>query len=341
LTDDPAAGAAPVPAPCFDDIVMVDWSAASTPVRGQDSVWVAHGRRAPRDGWRVSLANPDTRESGVDHVRRLLDVALERDRTVLLGFDFSFGYPAGFARLLRSVWRSSSHHRAWCDVWHTVTELVADGPDNRNNRFEAADLVNRRTGHRLFWGRPRGGRHEELTSLPVRNEVPPSLLANPLPELRLTERLRTGGRRPASGWHLCGKGSVGGQVLTGLPHLLRLRADLGPSAVVWPMECGFTPDPLRPTGRRDGTSPATPRVVIAEVWPSLFVASPRRREPGRRGHTSAEVRDAAQVRRTVRVIAGLTAPELGGWFDPAAARGLPRAERRQAVAEEGWMLGTT
>src|SRR3546814_11357124 len=63
-----------------------------------------------------------------------------------------------------------------------------------------------------------------------------------LPERRLCEwRIR----RVQPTWKLAGKGSVGGQMLTGIPRVWQLRRDprIALDAHVWPFETGLAHDP--------------------------------------------------------------------------------------------------
>ncbi len=75
----------------FDRYVMVDWSANSTPRRGRDSIWIASGGSRGR----VRLVNPSTRREAIDLIVDLM-ISSANER-MLIGFDFSFGYPVGFA----------------------------------------------------------------------------------------------------------------------------------------------------------------------------------------------------------------------------------------------------
>jgi len=300
----------------FDEYLVVDWSARSTPSTGRDTVWVAHGQRV---GARLDLSteNPPTRAEGMDRVAAILDRALRSGRRVLLGFDFSFGYPAGFAEVTAGL--TSAGRPPWRRTWELLAARVEDRPDNTNNRFEAADKLNEATGTRLFWGRPRG-RLDGLRSLSATTEVPAHLRPNPSAALRRAEQ--AAGRGIRSSWQLYGRCSVGGQTLVGLPAL-RALVDGRPEALaVWPFDTGFSPEPAF-RGR-----PAP--VVVAEVWPSAFSADP-----------GGSVRDEGQVLGTVRAIADRDARGLGGWFDPPTVAALKPEGRLAVEAEEGWILGVT
>lgn len=115
-------------------------------------------------------------------------------------------------------------------------------------------------------------------------------------------------------WQLAYAGSVGSQVLVGLPVLLHLRETTG--ARVWPFDTGLaTPDA---------------QTVIAEIYPGLLQAEAKAEK---REH---EPLDAAQVRVVARALAALDATDdLAALFSPA----LEEADRQTVETEEGWILG--
>ena len=85
-----------MPAPYFDRYITVDWSANSKPKGGKDSIWVC---THAADG-ESSTANPRTRREAETVVREQLLRAVRMRQRVLVGFDFPYGYPAGFADAL-------------------------------------------------------------------------------------------------------------------------------------------------------------------------------------------------------------------------------------------------
>ena len=106
---------------------------------------------------------------------------MARGERVLLGFDFPFGYPAGFAARLGLVRaalarRLGRDRRACCD----------DSEDNRNNRFTIAAEFNRRVsdGCFPFWGCPAG--FDDAFSRPQAS--PTAMTATGLAERRLIDR---------------------------------------------------------------------------------------------------------------------------------------------------------
>jgi hypothetical protein len=289
----------------FDSYLMIDWSAASRPRLGRDSIWscrLERGRGAPE------IVNHPTRQAATDAIRATLLETVRAGRRMLAGFDFSFAYPAGLAA------RLGLKGRPWRAVWRELARLIEDAPDNDNNRFAVAAALNRRLGGEAFpfWGCP--PRHACSTLVPGgRRPHGPADLA----ERRLAETLL---KAVQPSWKLHYTGSVGGQTLVGIPRLLALRSApaLASKTRVWPFETGF--EPLT-AARLDGVA-----VVLAEIWPSLIKLRP-----------GDGVKDARQVEATARWLAQLDrAGRLGALFgDPNRST----AERALIEREEGWILG--
>ena len=284
----------------FDRFVAVDWSAASRPVTGADSIWIAVLDDGPFA--EPVLANPRTRRLAERALRDLHDPGLR----TLVAVDASLGYPAGTA-----AWFGLDGPAPWSATWTHVAGHLRDDDTNANDRFAFAAALNRRRGgDGPFWGCPRV---TPIDGLAARKPA-----TFPLPEFRRVEqRLRAAGRRPASGWQLLGAGSVGSQTLTLLPVLHRLVASAtsaGGTVEVWPFTTGLTAPSVRP-----GTT------VIAETWPTAY-------DLDLSGHP---VRDAAQVAGVVRRLCDADrAGRLASWFTPDVAPD----ERRAAEREEGWVL---
>ena len=76
----------------FDAYLAVDWSASSVPKRGKDSIWLCLKGEPPE--------NPSTRHEAMQRVREQLGQLVAEGRRVLVGFDFPYGYPSGFAKLV-------------------------------------------------------------------------------------------------------------------------------------------------------------------------------------------------------------------------------------------------
>jgi precorrin-8X/cobalt-precorrin-8 methylmutase len=81
----------------FDRYLIVDWSASSRPRVGTDSIWVC---LLDADG-HTSTENPPTRGKAEVFIGDALRRFVADGEGVLVGFDFPYGYPAGFATALR------------------------------------------------------------------------------------------------------------------------------------------------------------------------------------------------------------------------------------------------
>src|SRR5437868_12212373 len=138
----------------FDTFVIIDWSAASQPKTGRDSIWIC---AVDRDGSERLVDNPDTRHKAKNRLRTLVAEATARGERVLLGFDFPFGYPAGFAQRL-----GLTAIPPWRAVWDEISARLTDQENNRNDRFSVAAEFNRRVsnGSFPFWGCPVRFTHE-------------------------------------------------------------------------------------------------------------------------------------------------------------------------------------
>jgi precorrin-8X/cobalt-precorrin-8 methylmutase len=294
------------PRPLFDSYVMVDWSAAGTRARGENSIWICYGRR---DNAALVTENVPTRHQARERLHAFFVAESAAGRAVLAGFDFAFGYPSGFAA------RLALSGAAWRAIWDLLTAEIQDAPDNKNNRFEVASRLNHRIsgGHGPFWGCPASEIWPNLGSRHHRRHE-----ALELPERRIADTWIKG---PQPVWKLAYAGAVGSQSLMGIPvlHWLRHHPDLARAVTVWPFETGLR-----------GLSPGDTegRIVLAEIYPSLVDVHPK----------DGEVRDECQVRAMVEHFAARDrAGALGALFagDPA----LDATQRRAIEAEESWILG--
>ena len=272
----------------FSRIIIVDWSASSRPAKGANSIWIAE-----HDARGVHLRNPPTRAAAEAHLRARIEDALAAGERLLIGADFAFGFPAGFARALSGQARALA-------VWEWLASRLQDDAVNRNNRFAMAAEMNRALpGLGPFWFHPKG---QGGPDLPLKGSA---RHGHGLAERRMTDA-RAGTAQ--SVWKLGGRGAVGGQTVTGLPMLWRLRAAHPGRVAVWPLE----PAQDAP-------------VVLAEVYPSLLRDQIAALPPGE------TVLDARQVRLLAQALHGMGAgiEALFSAADPAAP-----------LAEEGWILGT-
>jgi molybdopterin-guanine dinucleotide biosynthesis protein B len=248
----------------FDRVLIADWSAASRPTSAtsrHDAIWIAesggtehHFRtRAAAEAWLTA---------------RLTALSGQR---VLLGFDFAFAWPEGFAAALTG----RADPRA---VWDWLAAHLTDGADNANNRFALADALNARfsSGPGPFWSCPATLHLPDLPHRRAGIDYP----ALGLTEHRAAERLT--GAKPV--WMLCNPGAVGSQSLVGQPLLARLAAR---GAATWPFD---PPDTL-----------AAAPLVLAEVYPSLLAGA-----VGAEIARSGDEKDRVQVRLLAQALAGLS-----------------------------------
>lgn len=290
----------------FQAYITVDWSAASKPATGADSIWIGVMKRNVRFQHVYEAHNPSTRAEAEKLIANLIADFARRGERVLIGLDFPLGFPRGAAHALK----------LGDPPWRTMLDFVAaeikDKPDNANNRFQVGAKMNRlMTGGAFpFWGAPARDAQTMLSA-----KRPRAHGESDLPEFRLTEDATKG---VSSIWKLYYQGSVGGQALTGLPMIRRLKA-AHPGLRIWPFETGWKPLTAADLAGVEG--------VFAEIYPSMFDAKPG----------AGEIKDAAQVRVVTEHFAALDEKsQLARLFGPA--KDDPR--RAFVEAEEGWILGT-
>lgn len=299
--------------PVFDAYVMVDWSAAAVPTSGADSIWIATAERGDSAMAPPRLFNPLTRREAMALLAEYLADLVARNRTVLAGFDFAFGYPAGFARML------CGEAGDWRAIWSELARLIRDRDDNANNRFEVAAALNQRLSGTAFpfWGCPPQSAGAMLSSRKPGGFADSE--GNGLAERRLCD-LAAGGPHPV--WKLAYPGCVGSQTLMGIAHLHQLRRHpwLDDRVRVWPFETGLR--------RIDRPTHAGWRVLLAEIYPSIF-------DTEAVTHT---VKDARQVYAAVEQLGRL---DEDGRLAPlfAGPGSLSAAQRHVVETEEAWILG--
>jgi hypothetical protein len=300
----------PAVARLFNAYVIIDWSAASKPNTGADSVWIGVLKRDVRFRLAFEAFNPATRQEAEAKLGAILDDLKKRSERALLGFDFPLGFPRGFAKAL-----NLTTEPAWRAAWDQVDKMVKDKADNTNNRFGVASEINRRItgGPFPFWGCPPKDALTTLQPKRTREHGP-----DDLPELRHAEEA-TKGVSPI--WKLYYNGSVGGQAILGIPVVRRLKLARGDAFKVWPFETGFE--------ALDERDLEGVEVVAAEVYPSSIKPAP----------VAGEVKDLTQVRALAEHFARLDeAGKLGALF--GRSKDASEAIVGEAVGEEGWILGT-
>jgi molybdopterin molybdotransferase len=261
----------------FDTVVMVDWSAAArAPRRAKpDAIFAA----VAREGAVEPAEYLGHRTRAEVWLGDLLAAERAAGRRVLVGFDFPFGYPRGFAAALTG--RPDPFA-----LWDWLAERIVDEP-KRNNRFEVAGAINGRfPGVGPFWG---NGSLRDVPDLPRKGLA---RTPNPFPERRAIEARHKGA---FTLWQLSGAGAVGSQTLMGLPVLSRLRRLFAPDLAVWPFE------------RTEAG------IVLAEVWPSLLAPAVAAELAANGG-----IKDARQVELLARAVSALSPESLAQVMDVSA-----------------------
>lgn len=244
----------------FDCVIIVDWSAASAPSPSKpsaDAIWTC---RADARGEQTQYHR--TRAQAEAYLRGQITAAQTQGARLLIGCDFPFAYPRGFAHALTG----QADARV---VWRFLQGVIADSDSNANNRFDVANDINARFGIGPFWGRPAG---RDAPHLPARKTVDYSAL--PFAERRAIDRAIPSAQ-PV--WKLYTTGSVGSQALMGLPMISRLSGLNGVS--VWPFDESLTD------------------VVLAEVYPSILAKAVAREVA-----LSGAIKDAVHVQLLARAM---------------------------------------
>lgn len=284
----------------FDRVAVLDWSAAGKPRLGKDSIWLGIAT-----GDAVSTENLPTRHAASLRLEGLIETALAQRERLLIGIDFAFGYPAGFAARLTGAADALG-------VWDQLALMIEDARDNRNNnKAVAAELNALFPGDGPFWG---NGETRHYAGLSRRRPDLPEGLAT----LRQTDRAAiSGSARPKSVWQLSGAGVVGAQVLVGLPVLARLRRQFGADLAVWPFQdCTTAP------------------IVLAEVYPSMLDREVKAAMAQAQAGAEEAVKDAVQVRLLASALMRLSQRDA---LAPLFA--VPDVAP-DVLREEGWILGT-
>lgn len=267
----------------FDSYAVVDWSSGNDtgPRPRTDAIWLGLNRDGQDEPPRY-LRNRIEAEAAIS---ALIEAHLTAGKRLFIGFDFPFAFPRGFAEALTGTPDPFA-------VWHWLDARLEDRP-RANNRFDLAGQINAVfPGIGPFWF---NGLRRDIPHLPRKDTRDGHGMA----ERRAVEYRAKGS---FACWQMGGAGAVGGQVLTGLPFLNRLRARFAPHVAAWPFEALKTP------------------VALVEIWPGLINPVVRRAE------TQGGIRDAHQVHLLARAIGRLPAPERAAM--------LAEGDR-----QEGWIMG--
>lgn len=252
----------------FDTVVTVDWSGGvqKSVKPCADAIWVS----VKRYGQQFAPLYFHSRQAVEPWLADLIETELSAGRRLFLGFDFAFGYPAGFGQALTG----SNDPLA---VWSWFAERIEDHPKS-NNRYDIASEINRNMGGcGPFWGCPKSAATEFLSTHKSDRDT------TPFAERRTVEDMASGA---FTLWQLAYPGAVGSQVMMGMPVLHRLRQMFKDRIAVWPFE------------------PLDRPVAFVEVWPSLYNhhITPRLNEH--------PIKDAVQMHVLTELIADMPAAEL-------------------------------
>jgi molybdopterin molybdotransferase len=257
----------------WDTVLIVDWSGGND--RGaspkKDAIWTG----VARAGQAEDPVYHRNRQLAEAWIIQFLTDEHAAGRRVLAGFDFAFGYPAGFGRVLTG----SDDPFA---IWDWFAAHVQDSP-KANNRFDLAGQINALfPGIGPFWGNRLA---RDIPDLPRKGLA---RQGHGIAEKRAAEQQAKGA---FAVWQLSGAGAVGSQIIMGLPVLARLRQRFGADLAVWPFE------------------PLTPPIALVEVWPSLIAKTIAATCP------PGAIKDAHQVRVLAQAISALAPEDLARMLD--------------------------
>ena len=285
----------------FDRFIMVDWSSGNDtgPKPKKDAIWLSeNGNQAEY------LRNRQLAEKRLDQAIR---DALSANERLMIGLDFPFGYPAGFAEALTGT----AHPFA---VWDWLEARLEDQPKS-NSRFALADRINSLfPGIGPFWFN--GLRKQEFEHLPRKDTRTGHGMAD-------RRRCEMDAKGAFTCWQMGGAGAVGGQVFTGMPVLSRLRQRFEENVAVWPFD------------------DLDKEIVFVEIWPGLI--NPVVKEAEAQGG----IRDAHQVQLLAKALTALTdaqmtrmldvsAPEEGWIFGLGFEQELMDAARTEVSSRKGY-----
>ncbi len=298
----------------FDAYIVVDWSARNVPSPKKptaDAIWV--GEKTSSDFSQETYW--PTRFQCLSYLKKRLVYYVKKKRKVCIGFDFSYGYPSGYAKALGLHGNSPP----WMLIWQELSRLIQDEQDNHNNRYQIAAELNSRCGNGgPLWGCPQ---HTRLRCLnPKSPRFPFKTKAGvSLSKFRIVDTFLP---RIQPAWKLAYTASVGSQILVGIPKVAQLQNDpqLADVSKVWPFETGFTPRPTPTKG---------PFILHVEIWPGIVSSSLDK---------TISIRDQAQVRAMVTWLSSLDDQgKLAPLFDTPP--NLTKEQITKCFSEEGWIIG--
>ncbi len=266
--------------PLFSYYIMVDWSGGnSRSANRPNCIWIAHGSA---DANAPTTESPRSRTEAIQRIVQLSCQHYEQSiqHRILSCFDFGFAFPRGFATHMPVL---DVNDQPWLRVWNYLDSNIADDigtlpgrrPTNKSNRFDIANNLNHlfhQRGIGPFWSVDpnwRGNRNAAGMQLFIPQNEPANFVSNAgvqIPRFRIVDQTINSDFP----FRLYGHGSVGSQMLTGIPRLQQLRqsqelARFG-QCKVWPFETGWS----LPNHNKWLTREV--RQVLAEIYPSVMPA---------------------------------------------------------------------
>lgn len=283
----------------FTHYIAVDWSAGNKPKSGKDSIWISEDSF---DKGHIGLWNVRTRYETIKSIEERMRYEIKSKQRLLIGFDFAFGYPAGFAKVVTG-------EANWLSIWNWLSEVVVDNSKNQSNRYEVAEHMNRIIGLEAgpFWGHPHQHKYENLGPRKPADKPPYFAL------LREIEKKTHGAK---SVFQLAYNGAVGSQTILGIASLARLisEPELSNHIEVWPFETLVGSDLNKP-------------IILAEIYPSSHKVD----------RDMHDILDAAQVRSVSRDMAYWD--KIDVLSQKLNVSGLTSEQSARVISEEGWILG--
>ncbi|MBT8389652.1 MAG: hypothetical protein KJP13_08395, partial [Altererythrobacter sp.] len=267
----------------WDSFVVVDWSGGNdTGAKPRkDAIWAG----AVLGGVEQEPVYLRNRAIAFDWLCNLISTERAKGRRLMIGFDFPFGYPMGFAAALVGSGEPLK-------LWDWFAENLMDAPDS-NSRFELAGKINAMwPGVGPFWF---NGTSNDIPHLPRKGRDRTSDHG-----LKDRRRVETRAKGSFTCWQMGGTGAVGGQIMTGMATLSKVRAAFRDDVRVWPFEALTKP------------------VAFVEIWPSLIAAEV--------AASGDPIKDRGQVRLLARALSRLAEDDL-------------RRMLSVDEPEEGWILG--
>lgn len=127
----------------FSAYVVVDWSASSKKKLGKDSIWYSIVSRVEGNLEERMVKNVPTRKQLVTEIVQFCEKMQANRQNIFVGWDFSFGFPAGFYEALDLETLHDNPTPKWASIWDFLDSLIVDKDDNSNNRFQVAAEINR------------------------------------------------------------------------------------------------------------------------------------------------------------------------------------------------------